>query len=217
MTPQRWARITEIFGAAFERPEEERSAFLDSACEGEAELRAEVERLLAEGDTASLHSPSSGFLNDAAEPAPGDSVAHYRIEARLGEGGMGVVYRARDSRLGRSVALKFIKAQFNSRSQREARAVAALNHPNICTLHDVGPNYLVMELIEGPTLAVRIAAGAVPLKEALEIARQIAEALEAAHEKDSMLQWRAQASYRYVPILLTGNGRSLALLARLYN
>ncbi len=180
MTPQRWARITEIFGAAFERPEEERSAFLDSACEGEAELRAEVERLLAEGDTASLHSPSSGFLNDAAEPAPGDSVAHYRIEARLGEGGMGVVYKAKDTRLGRSVALKFIKAQSSRHWEREARAVAALNHPHIATLYEVGEHegapYLAMELVDGRPLK-----GPLPVKQAIEYGIQAADALAAAH------------------------------------
>ena len=91
---------------------------------------------------------------------------------------MGEVYKARDTRLGRVVAVKICAEQFSERFEREARAVAALNHPNICTLHDVGPNYLVMEYIEGPTLA-----GPMPLAEALPIARQIAEALEAAHEK----------------------------------
>jgi len=180
MTPQRWGRIKDVFGEAFERPEAERASFLDSACEGDAELRAEVERLLNDGEE-SLLSPASAFLTP--ELAPGDTVAHYRIQEKLGEGGMGVVYKASDSRLGRSVALKFVKTEFNSRSQREARAVASLNHPNICTLHDVGPNYLVMELVEGPTLAERIAKGPIPIPEALEIARQIAEALEAAHEK----------------------------------
>src|SRR5262249_48724696 len=91
---------------------------------------------------------------------------------------MGEVYKARDTRLDRVVAIKLCAEQFNERFEREARAVAALNHPNICTLHDVGPNYLVMEYIEGPTLA-----GPIALAEALPIARQIAEALEAAHEK----------------------------------
>src|SRR5262249_24748955 len=91
---------------------------------------------------------------------------------------MGEVYKARDTRLDRVVAIKLCAEQFNERFEREARAVAALNHPNICTLHDVGTNYLVMEYIEGPTLA-----GPIALAEALPIARQIAEALEAAHEK----------------------------------
>jgi len=181
MTPQRWARIKDVFGEAFERPEAERASFLDSACKGDTELRADVERLLAESGEDSLQSPGLQFL--ARELSPGDTVEHYRIQEKLGEGGMGVVYKASDSRLGRSVALKFVKTEFSSRSQREARAVASLNHPNICTLHDVGPNYLVMELVEGPTLAERIAKGPIPVPEALEIARQIAEALEAAHEK----------------------------------
>jgi serine/threonine protein kinase len=183
MTPHRRGRIKDVFGAAFERPEAKRADFLDSACEGDVELRAEVERLLKESEVDSLHSPVSGFFNAEPDLAPGDTVAHYRIQEKLGEGGMGVVYKASDSRLGRSVALKVVKTEFSSRSQREARAVAALNHPNICTLHDVGPDYLVMELVEGPTLAERIAKGPIPIPEALDIARQIADALEAAHEK----------------------------------
>ena len=96
---------------------------------------------------------------------------------------MGQVYRALDTRLDRLVAIKVSKEEFNERFGREARAVAALNHPNICSLYDVGPNYLVMELVEGPTLADRIKEGPIPLQEALAIARQIAEALEAAHER----------------------------------
>jgi Tol biopolymer transport system component len=96
---------------------------------------------------------------------------------------MGEVYVARDTRLNRTVAIKVSREQFSERFEREARAIAALNHPNICTLHDVGPNYLVMEFVEGPTLAERIAAGAMGLEEALRIARQIGDALEAAHEQ----------------------------------
>ena len=113
----------------------------------------------------------------------GTRLGPYEILSSIGAGGMGEVFRARDTRLSREVAIKVSREQFSERSEREARAVAALNHPNICTLHDVGPNYLVMELIEGPTLADRIKEGSVPLEEALAIARQIAEALEAAHEK----------------------------------
>jgi Tol biopolymer transport system component/predicted Ser/Thr protein kinase len=93
------------------------------------------------------------------------------------------VYRARDTRLGRDVAIKSSAERFSERFEREAKVIASLNHPNICHLYDVGPNYLVMELIEGPTLAARINEGALPLEEALPIARQMAEALEAAHEK----------------------------------
>ena len=101
----------------------------------------------------------------------------------IGAGGMGEVYRARDPRMGREVAVKISAERFSDRFSREVHAVAALNHPNICHLYDVGPDYLVMELVEGPTLAERIKQGAVPLEEALGIAKQIAEALEAAHEK----------------------------------
>src|SRR5277367_635290 len=116
-------------------------------------------------------------------PPAGHKLGPYEILSPLGRGGMGEVWRARDSRLGRDVAIKISDQQFSDRFEREARAIAALNHPNVCTLHDVGPNYLVMEIVEGPTLAERIAKGPIPLDEALSIAGQIAEALEAAHEQ----------------------------------
>ena len=98
----------------------------------------------------------------------GQTIGNYRVTARLGAGGMDEVFRATDIRLGREVALKFSAEQFSERFEREARAVAALNHPNICTLHDVAPNYLVMELVEGMTLAERIVEGPLPLDEAAE-------------------------------------------------
>jgi serine/threonine-protein kinase len=107
----------------------------------------------------------------------------YEILSPLGAGGMGEVYRARDPRMGRDVAIKISAERFTDRFEREVHAVAALNHPNICHIYDVGPDYLVMELVEGPTLAARIRQGALPLEEALTIAHQIADALEAAHEK----------------------------------
>jgi Tol biopolymer transport system component/tRNA A-37 threonylcarbamoyl transferase component Bud32 len=113
----------------------------------------------------------------------GTRLGPYEIVDAIGAGGMGEVYKARDTRLDRIVAIKTSKEQFTERFEREARNVAALNHPNICTLFDVGPNYLVMEFIEGPTLAERIAAGRIPLEEARPIVRQIIDALEAAHEK----------------------------------
>src|SRR5262245_54728394 len=113
----------------------------------------------------------------------GTNVGPYELGGQLGTGGMGVVYRATDTRLRREVAIKVSAERFSERFEREARAVAALNHPNTCHLYDVGPNYLVMELVEGPTLADRIKQGAIPLEDALAIARQIADALEAAHEK----------------------------------
>jgi serine/threonine protein kinase len=111
-------------------------------------------------------------------PAIGSQLGPYQILALIGAGGMGEVYRARDPRLGRDVAIKVSAERFSERFEREARAVAALNHPNICTLHDVGPNYLVMEYIEGESPK-----GPLPLDEAVSVARQIGNALEAAHEK----------------------------------
>src|ERR1700682_138169 len=113
----------------------------------------------------------------------GDKLGPYEIVAPIGKGGMGEVYRARDTRLNREVAIKISAERFTERFENEARAIAALNHSNICHLYDVGPNYLVMELVEGPTLADRIKEGAVPLDEALGIGRELADALEAAHEK----------------------------------
>jgi serine/threonine protein kinase/Tol biopolymer transport system component len=113
----------------------------------------------------------------------GTKLGPYEILEPVGAGGMGEVYQARDTRLNRIVAIKISAAQFTERFEWEARTVAALNHPHICQLYDVGPDYLVMEFVEGPTLAERIKAGRIPLEEALTIARQIAEALEAAHEK----------------------------------
>src|SRR5512136_2865950 len=115
--------------------------------------------------------------------APGTKLGPYEILSPIGAGGMGEVYRARDARVGRDVAIKVASEQFTDRFTREVHAVAALNHSNVCTLYDVGPNYLVMELVEGPTLADRIKQGPIPLEESLEIARQIADALEAAHQK----------------------------------
>jgi serine/threonine protein kinase len=115
--------------------------------------------------------------------SPGEKLGPYEILAPIGKGGMGEVYRACDTRLNRDVAIKISAERFTERFEREARAIASLNHPNICHLYDVGPNYLVMELVEGPTLADRIKQGGIPLEEALNIACQIADALEAAHEK----------------------------------
>jgi serine/threonine protein kinase len=117
------------------------------------------------------------------ELKPGARLGPYEIVSPIGKGGMGEVWKARDPRLNRDVAIKISAQQFTDRFEREARAIAALNHANVCTLYDVGPNYLVMELVEGPTLADRIVQRPIPLEEALGIAKQIAEALDAAHEK----------------------------------
>ncbi len=111
------------------------------------------------------------------------SLGAYRIERKLGEGGMGDVYRAVDTRLGRAVAVKIAQPQFIQRFEREARAISSLNHPHICTLYDVGPNYLIMELVEGETIAARLKRGLFPTTAALLYASQILAALAEAHEK----------------------------------
>jgi eukaryotic-like serine/threonine-protein kinase len=125
--------------------------------------------------------PAPGFSLSAMQP--GTHLGPYEIISAIGRGGMGEVFRARDTRLGREVAIKVASEEFGERFEREARAISSLNHPNICTLYDVGPNYLVMELLDGQTLAARIREGALPLNEALAIARQMADALEAAHDR----------------------------------
>src|SRR6202049_2680254 len=112
--------------------------------------------------------------------AAGEKLGPYEILELIGKGGMGEVYRAHDPRTGRDVAIKVSAEYFGERFDREVRAVAALNHPNICTVHDVGPNYLVMELVDGETLRERFRRG-LPLERSLGIARQVLEALGAAH------------------------------------
>src|ERR1019366_6455691 len=111
-------------------------------------------------------------------PQPDDNFGQYRLIAAIGKGGMGEVWKARDTRLDRIVAMKFSAEQFNERFEREAKAISSLNHPNICQLYDVGPNYLVMEYIEGALLK-----GPLPVDQALKYAAQICDALDAAHKK----------------------------------
>src|ERR1700722_10884030 len=193
MSPDRLRHIEEVFHAARERQPRDRGAFLIAACKGDVDLQQQVESLLDQQSEALLDGPAWGqvpsMLASGHALAPGAQLGPYRVIGVLGSGGMGEVYRANDARLDREVAIKVLPehlahdSQALARFEREARAVAALNHPHICALYDVGPDYLVMELVEGPTLAERIARGPIPLEESLEIARQIAEALEAAHEK----------------------------------
>jgi len=187
MTPERFRQIEDLYHAAREATAGERAALLAGI---DPELRRELESLFAQraGDEfldrpALRNAPE--LLDDAttALTAAGACLGPYRIESKLGEGGMGEVFRAVDTRLGRAVAIKTVREQFSSRFEREARAISALNHPNICTLHDVGPNYLVMELVEGGTLAALLKSGPLPIPEAILYGSQIVAALVEAHGK----------------------------------
>jgi serine/threonine protein kinase len=189
---ERWEQVTEIFHAALASDPARRGAFLSDACGGDAALRAEVEALVAAHDEAGLFGEVPLFV-PALSLEPGSSFGPYRIEELLGAGGMGEVYRARDDALERDVAIKVLPRHFESapepiaRLGREARLLAALSHPHIAAIYGMveagACRGLVLEFVEGPTLADRLAAGSLPLDDALRIAHQIAEALEAAHEK----------------------------------
>ncbi len=181
MDSQRWQQIENLYNAVLARTAEERTALLDQA---DPEVKREVELLLAQKGSL-LDRPAWEHLQNSTVTmlAAGHRLGRYEIEARLGAGGMGEVFRARDTRLNRTVALKISKIQFNERFDREARAIAALNHPNICQIYDAGASpsgsgYLVMELIDGESPK-----GPLPLAAVLKYAAQIALGLEAAHEK----------------------------------
>ena len=190
MDPHRWRRVEELYHSALERDPEQRSLFLADACKGDEDLRRVLDDLLSQsGSTITLIGKPAwevvdGATESATEIPVGTRLGPYQILGLLGQGGMGKVYRALDTRLDRPVAVKISAEEFSGRFEREARAISALNHPHICTLYDVGPDYLVMELVEGETLAQRIERGGpLPLEEALEIGLQIVHALEAAHNK----------------------------------
>ncbi len=190
MSPERWRRIEEVYQAARDRSPGERNAYLDETCGADRDLRTEVESLLRRDNSASdgpLNQPAWIAFGDAdgtlTRPAPGARLGPYEIEHPLGAGGMGEVFRARDTRLNRRVAIKILQDRFSDRFEREARAIAALNHPHICALYDVGPNFLVMEFLEGETLASRLKKGPLPLDLVCQYGAQIAHALAAAHAK----------------------------------
>jgi Tol biopolymer transport system component/tRNA A-37 threonylcarbamoyl transferase component Bud32 len=208
VTPDRERDVERIVHLALERSAEQRAGFLDEACRGDAGLRQAVEELLAYESAASafLASPAANVATAArrsSAPAlhAGQRLGTYTIVSSLGAGGMGQVYRARDEALGREVAVKVLPPEFTqdhdrlARFEREARVLAALNHPNVATIHGVervpstGPNEtateaIVLELVEGDTLEERLShGGRLALAEALGIAQQVAEALEAAHAK----------------------------------
>lgn len=131
--------------------------------------------------------------------APGDRLGPYQIVALVGAGGMGQVYKATDTRLGRTVAIKTIDGAHDQRFQQEARTVAALNHPHICVLHDIGPGYLVMEFLDGSPLH-----GPLPIDDVLQVASQVADALEAAHAKGILHRDLKPAN-----IMMTSSGAKL--------
>ncbi|MCA1561195.1 MAG: serine/threonine protein kinase, partial [Acidobacteria bacterium] len=199
----RWLHVKAIFEATLERPPADRGAFLVDASAGDEDVRRQVERLLTQHaeagastrvqDAAALVRTELTRTSASSELAPGTRLGPYEIVGLLGAGGMGEVYRARDPRLGREVAIKVLPAVLSSdrdrlrRFKQEARAVAALNHPNIVAIHDIGAYvdapYVVMELLEGATMRARLRDGALLVATALTCARQIAEGLAAAHAK----------------------------------
>jgi Tol biopolymer transport system component len=188
MNPSRWQRLDQLFQSALDREGAQRAAFLDEACAGDEELRREVESLLH------AHAGADGFLEERpAGQAVGARLGRYEVKGPLGAGGMGEVYRAWDESLGREVAVKVLPRRAASdpdllrRFELEARAVGALNHPNVLAVHDVGTSggtpYVVSELLEGQTLGKRMAGSALPWRKCLDYAIQIAHGLAAAHAK----------------------------------
>ncbi len=198
MTPERYEQIGKLYNAALEREPTPRAAFLAEACAGDGTLCGEVESLLA------AYKQAESFIEQspadvAVGSLQGQSLAYYRLASLLSKGGMGEVWLAEDTRLGRKVAVKLLPAEFTTdagrvqRFTREARAASALNHPNILTIYDIGTfpgetattHYIITEYIEGETLRERMRSvpeKRLPLTVAIDVATQIATALAAAHE-----------------------------------
>jgi Tol biopolymer transport system component len=198
MKPERWKQVDELLEAALERPATERSSFLDRACAGDDELRRELESLLdSDGQAeAFMESPLAGmaadlFTDNQSKPGVGQRLAHYMIIASIGAGGMGEVYLARDTRLGRKVAIKVLPPYFTADPQlrarffREAQLASAFDHPNVCTIHEVGQAssflYIAMQYVEGVSLKQLIGSRPLKLDALLSISLQAADALAAAH------------------------------------
>ncbi|MGA9884917.1 MAG: protein kinase [Candidatus Acidiferrales bacterium] len=192
MTPEQWQQIKEILASTLNQPPADRDAYLLRICP-DTNVRREVESLIAQhGDSATAIFEQSSFSEELASPLqPGAMLGPYRIEARIGAGGMGEVFRATDTRLRRTIAVKLLPRgrtdpAYGQRLLQEARAASALNHPNIVSIHDIsshqGKDFLVMEYVEGRTLKELIAEKALLLSQVLDFGAQIASALDAAHE-----------------------------------
>ncbi len=227
MTPERWQKIEEIFEAAADLAPRARSAFLDERCDGDAELRREVESLLAHQqpdgglistmvkDAAQLLRRAPSFNGNETRFIPGTILAErYRVIGQLGKGGMGEVYRADDLKLGQPVALKFLPERLSKdaamleRFHREVRTARKVSHPNVCRVFDIGEvegqQFLSMEYIDGEDLSSLLRRiGRLPEDKATEIARQLCAGLAAAHEEGVLHRDLKPAN-----IMIDGRGRA---------